>query len=50
MSALSVVSVRDELLMGGRQGMDFTDDMIVDKEIAHLMSQGVYPPIFHRFK
>lgn len=30
--------------------MDFTDDMIVDKEIAHLMSLGVYPPIFHKYK
>jgi len=24
--------------------------MIVDKEIASILSKGVYPPIFHKFR
>ena len=49
-SAMSVLVTRDELLVGGRQGLELDKDMIVDKEIATLLSQGVYPPIFHRFR
>lgn len=47
---MSVLVTRDELLVGGRSGMDYKPDMIVDKEIATLLSNGVYPPIFHRFR
>lgn len=49
-SAMSVLVTRDELLVGGRQGMDYNSDMIIDKELATLLSNGVYPPIFHRFR
>ena len=30
--------------------MDYNPDMIIDKELATLLSNGVYPPIFHRFR
>jgi hypothetical protein len=49
-SALAVCANRDELLVGGRRGMEYDKDMIVDKEIASLLSKGVYPPIFHKFR
>ena len=49
-SALSVLVERDELLRGGRDGMDLYPEMIVDKEIATLLSNGVYPPIFHKYR
>jgi len=35
---LSVLATRDELLIGGRKGMEYHPDMIVDAEIAHLLS------------
>jgi len=47
---MSVLATRDELIMGGRQGLEVSPDMIVDKEIASIMSKGVYPPIFHKFR
>jgi len=49
-SAMSVLAERDELLVGGRRGMEYEKDMIIDKIIADLLSKGVYPPIFHRFR
>lgn len=49
-SAMSVLATRDELLIGGRRGMELDADMIVDKEIASLLSKGVYPPIFHKYR
>jgi len=49
-SALSVLATRDELLIGGRKGMEYDPDMIVDKEIASILDNGVYPPIFHKFR
>lgn len=47
---MSVLAERDDLLAGGRQGMDYDANMIVDNIIASLLSKGVYPPIFHRFR
>jgi hypothetical protein len=47
---MSVLVTRDELLVGGRRGMEYSPNMIIDKEIASLLSNGVYPPIFHRFR
>lgn len=47
---MSVLVTRDELLMGGRRGMEYDTDMIVDKDIASILSNGVYPPIFHRYR
>jgi hypothetical protein len=49
-SAMSVLAERDELLVGGRRGMELDPDMIVDKDIASILSKGVYPPIFHKFR
>lgn len=49
-SAMSVLATRDELLVGGRRGMEYDEDMIIDKEIASLLSSGVYPPIFHKYR
>lgn len=49
-SAMSVLATRDELLVGGRRGMEYDEDMIVDKEIASILSAGVYPPIFHNYR
>ena len=30
--------------------MEYDTNMIIDKEIASLLSKGVYPPIFHRYR
>lgn len=49
-SAMSVLATRDELLIGGRRGMELDPDMIVGADLAALLSNGVYPPIFHRFR
>lgn len=49
-SAMSVLATRDELLIGGRRGMELDPDMLVGPEIADLLSKGVYPPIFHRYR
>lgn len=49
-SAMSVLATRDELLIGGRRGMELDPDMLVGPEIASLLSKGVYPPIFHRYR
>ena len=47
---MSVLATRDELIMGGRRGMEYEENMIVDKEVATLLSKGVYPPIFHKYR
>ena len=49
-SALSVLATRDELIIGGRRGLEYDHDMIIDKELASILSNGVYPPIFHKFR
>lgn len=49
-SAMSVLANRDELLVGGRRGMEYDENMIVDKIIADLLSKGVYAPVFHRYR
>jgi len=48
-SAMSSLASRDNLLVGGVENMDY-DNMIVDKSIAKSCSEGVYPPIFHRYR
>ena len=30
--------------------MEYDPNMMVDKEIASLLSKGVYPPIFHKYR
>jgi hypothetical protein len=47
---MSVLATRDELLVGGRKGMEYDPDMIVDADIASILSKGVYPPIFHKYR
>lgn len=49
-SAMSVLATRDELLIGGRRGMELDPDMLIGPELASLLSKGVYPPIFHRYR
>jgi len=49
-SAMSVLATRDELLMGGRRGLEIDEDMIIDAELASIFSKGVYPPIFHKYR
>lgn len=49
-SALGVCATRDALLMGGRDGLVPEKGMIVDKEIALLFCNGIYAPIFHKFR
>jgi hypothetical protein len=44
------LATKDELIRGGRSGLEYDSDMIVDKELASILSKGVYPPIFHKFR
>ena len=30
--------------------MEYDKDMIVDNDLASILSKGVYPPIFHKFR
>jgi len=30
--------------------MEYDESMIIDKDIAAILSNGVYPPIFHKFR
>ena len=30
--------------------MEYNPNMIIDKEIASLLSNGIYPPIFHKYR
>jgi hypothetical protein len=50
MSALSVVCQRDELIIGGMEGLEYDSSMIIDKEISTCLSKGIFPPIFHKFR
>jgi hypothetical protein len=47
---LSGLATRDELIVGGRKGMEYDENIIVDKDIASILSNGVYPPIFHKYR
>lgn len=49
-SAMSTLAQRDELIVGGRAGLEYDPDMIVDKEIAACLSAGVFAPIFHKYR
>ena len=46
---MASLAMRYNLLVGGIENMDY-DDMIVDKSIAMKCSEGIYPPIFHRYR
>jgi len=30
--------------------MEYDDNMIIDKDIASILSCGVYPPLFHKYR
>lgn len=49
-SAMSALAQRDSLIVGGRDGLDYSPDMIIDKELAVCLSSGVFPPIFHKYR
>ncbi|MFM7850488.1 MAG: hypothetical protein ACKO96_00895, partial [Flammeovirgaceae bacterium] len=44
------MATKDELIRGGRSGLEYDSAMIIDKELASILSKGVYPPIFHKFR
>jgi hypothetical protein len=50
--AMSVLATRDELLYGGAAtaGGIVRPGMMIDKNMAKMFSEGVYPPIFHKFR
>ena len=48
-SAMSSIAARDNLLVGGVENMDY-GNMVVDKSVAAACSNGVYPPVFHRYR
>ena len=47
-SALSVIATKDYLLRG-EFNKNILDDGKIDEEEIKMMSEGVYPPIFHNF-
>ena len=48
--ALSVLATRDELLRGGAEYVPPDLVQLINNEQAQLLSMGVYPPIFHKFR
>ena len=47
-SALSVIATKDYLLRG-EFNEDILNDGVIDEEEIKMMSEGIYPPIFHCF-
>lgn len=47
---MASIAQRDELIVGGKSGLEYDPDMIVDKEIAVCLSKGTFPPIFHKYR
>jgi hypothetical protein len=47
---MSVLATRDELIRGGTDYVRPEMKSLIDNEIATLLSMGVFPPIFHRFR
>lgn len=48
--AMSVLATRDELIRGGTDGIAPEMSRLIDNEAATVLSMGVFPPIFHRFR
>ena len=48
--ALSVLATRDELLRGQADAIPPEMKSLIDNEAAQMLSMGVYPPIFHKFR
>jgi len=48
--ALSVLATRDELLRGSVETVAPELVNLIDADIAGMLSTGVFPPIFHKFR
>lgn len=48
--AMSVLATRDELVRGGTDYLSPQMERLIDNDIATLLSMGVFPPLFHRFR
>lgn len=48
--ALSVLATRDELLRGSVESIAPELVNLIDSDIAGMLSTGVFPPIFHKFR
>ena len=49
-SSMSVLATRDELIIGGKPDIEYDENMVIDIQLADLLSSGVYPPIFHKYR
>ena len=47
---MSVLATRDDLIRGGTDYVRPEMKQLIDNEMAQLLSMGVFPPIFHRFR
>ena len=48
--ALSVLATKDELLRGAVEHVPKEMVNLIDAETAAMLSSGVFPPIFHKFR
>jgi hypothetical protein len=48
--ALSVMATKDELIRGSAESIPPEMVGLIDSEAANMLSSGVYPPIFHKFR
>ena len=49
-NALRNVATREELVLGGPQGYDIDSSMPLDERLTASCSEGIYPPIFHKYR
>lgn len=47
---MSVVATKDELIRGGGGFINIDVNTKVDADTSQMLSKGVYPPIFHKFR
>ena len=47
---MSVVATKDDLIRGGGGFIELDETAKVDAEVVQMLSKGVYPPIFHKFR
>ena len=45
-----MLASKDELIRGSTQFIDFENIQMLDKTTVENCSNGVYPPLFHRFR
>ena len=48
--ALRIVARREDLVIGGPIGYDINSDTLLDSHLASSCSDGIYPPIFHKYR